>query len=490
MQDAEARKNLTLSYGKKVNEDFKISSSFFIGEGIRSDREYSDFYGNTFEMEDHNKLNPKMAKVDMQYKDFSFYFLADEYATSNRDGYDVSYPDDVNVDFFSYIADVKYNFIVSDKINITPKVNYTRQKPWRAYWEKNKLYEIMDSEEWSFSDETVERMTEELVINYSITDSFNLLTGVESYQEEASNDLPSYNGNYEVSYDNEACYLQGLLQSELGNITLGARYDNNSESGSAFVPRAAYTKLFENFHTKFLYGKSFRTPSISNISYSIDSEGVRNHIVPEVSTIYEVEVGYTFIQKVFLSANFFQIEIDDPIVYYYDEIDVYSNFDKTGTQGVELECKYKDNWGYVNLNYSYYEANDNKVDQYKVFDTEFNVIDEDVMLGFPQHKVGLYSSFKIVENFSINPSLIYSGEKWGYNGVTEDDILLANKFDSTTIINLNFSYEKLLNRWDLMIGVMNLTDEEILYIQPYYDGYHAPLPGSSREYFIKASCKM
>jgi outer membrane receptor for ferrienterochelin and colicin len=57
MQNTYGRRNLNLSVGKKY-KDLNFSLAGLLGQGARSDRDYTDIYGNSYNLSGNSQLNP------------------------------------------------------------------------------------------------------------------------------------------------------------------------------------------------------------------------------------------------------------------------------------------------------------------------------------------------------------------------------------------------------------------------------------------------
>jgi outer membrane receptor protein involved in Fe transport len=259
-------------------------------------------------------------------------------------------------------------------------------------------------------------------------------------------------------------------------VILGARFDNHNIYGDSFVPRIGLTKKIEKFHFKLLYSKAFRAPSIENINLS-DSTGMR----PERTSVIEFEAGYQLTHKSILTVNVFDITTRGAIVYYYDGEDRYHNIGSNGSRGIELEYKIKDKWGAVNLNYAFYTvAGKGIIDDYSVPENS------SVLLAFPAHKINLSASFYLNSHFTVNPSVLFRSERYSYTSLDTAGNGVIEKFPSQAFVNLFFRYENVIKGLDIGIGVYNIFDEKVVYLQPY-NSLHAPLPGHSRELIVKLS---
>lgn len=471
MQGDYARRNVNLSLGKKFGE-FQIGGSLFMGQGNRSDQDFTDFYDSTYNMAGNSKLDPMNVNVGLSYKGLSARFILDNYYTTTGDGYDVVKTPSQQV-FNSTFAEIKYAFKLGEKFTITPRVNYKQQTPWKTVADSvtDEYYKIVD------------RYTGNLTMSYTINRKINIIFGGEVYSDFAKDMVDSSffaNGEKEVNYLNTAAFAQSVMKFRLINIILGARFDNHSEYGHAFVPRLGLTKRIDNFHFKLLYSNAFRAPSIENINL-VDSTGIK----PENTSVAELELGYEIRRNSIITINFFDISTKNTIAYYYDDstqTDAYHNIGQTGSRGVELEYKFKDKWGFINLNYAFYTvAGKEKIADYEVPENK------SVLLAFPSHKFNLSAGFNVTKHFSINPSILFRGERYGYTSVDTAGYGVIEKFDPMVLANIFLRYDDLfIKGLDLGFGVYDLFDQRVKYIQPY-NSYHAPLPGPSREFIVKLS---
>jgi outer membrane receptor for ferrienterochelin and colicin len=280
-------------------------------------------------------------------------------------------------------------------------------------------------------------------------------------------------GRHSVDYSNGAFFVQGVLKTNWVDITLGGRMDHHSQAGNSFAPRFGLTKVKGKFHVKGLISKAFRAPSIENLL-------LNPAIEPERTTVMEFEAGYQVTRDSILTGNLFNSRIKKPIVYAYDseeDVETYRNFSETGTRGFELDYRTKKEWGYVNMNYSYYRAIENQVDYYSVENHP------ELLLGFPAHKLAVAAHVRFARSFALNPSLVYLSPRYGYK--TPSDGGAPKKFDPAYLANLNFSWRDIAAvGLDLDIGVYDIFGQNFEFIQPY-KGSHAPLPGPSREFRIR-----
>jgi outer membrane receptor for ferrienterochelin and colicin len=491
------RANAFMSFGKKQN-DLSVSAFGFYGKGNRSDEEFSDFYGDTFELKNNSELNPRMFYAQLKYKNLEMKYVDEFYNTTQRTGFYINLPNSIDLDFHTRAFQANYSFKLLKNIMLLPKFEITQFMSYHNGTEE--VLELNNSNPEAYDgiyENTISRrMLGNTTFSYDPSDDINILAGLEIFEDrgDARQEIGASfkNGQRIVYYRNTAAFVQGLFRTTVATFTAGARIDNHSEFGSAFAPRFAITKTWNKLHAKFLISNAFRQPAIQNITLS------NTEVRPEKTNVIELEVGYLFNEKFNLKANIFNVRLKDPIVYLVsDEGEQYENFGKVGTRGIEIEGAWKDKWGYVKANYSFYSAFQNTVSVYAIpkngelLDNNFlesQLQNSNALLGMPQHKIASYASVNITKLLSLNPTLIYNGQRYGYNSVEimdDEEVPIIKKFDSSFIFNLNLMKKDFLTRGlNLTLGVHNLLNQKILYIQPY-NGGHAPLNGASRSFMLR-----
>jgi outer membrane cobalamin receptor len=477
MKDIYGRRNLNISVGRQY-KNLTFSLAGFIGQGNRSNQNYTDIYGSTYNMAGNSKLNPFNLNMGLKYKDLSIRAIYDNYQTTGRDAsvgiFSRAYPSN----FKSYYLEVKYNLKVGKKITITPKFNYKKQWPWQT--------PSLDSADLDYGTykKSAERYRGNITASYDVTDKINIITGGEAFYDKAktNDDSVVFNNNKtSISYLNTALFAQALLKSRIVNITLGARYDHNNAYGHAFVPRVGITKKLDKLHFKLLYSHAFRAPGIENIN-----KAYLGIIKPEISKVMEFEAGYQLSKSMLVTANFFDITTKNPIIYFTSgngSSEGYTNLAQTGTRGFEVEYKAKGKWGFINLNYTFYSgANKVKVPNYQVPGHT------GPLLGLAQNRANLNSSFNIWKGLAINPSASFIGTRYGYStSNSADSSLILKKFSPVLLFNVFITYENLFTKGlNLGAGCYDILNQKPVFIQPYNSG-HAPLPGPSREFVVKLS---
>ncbi len=497
------------------------SAWLYWGRGNRSDQTYQDFLGNSYPMLGNSSLDPFSVNAALTWKDLHLRFIYDHYHLTEADSYSavsgcgqtgldgnpLSCPYPVDEWFVTTIGDAYYDWKISDRLTITPRITYKLQQPW---------YVTDPNAGVQYAPVHAERWTARLVANWDIArndgpwlEGLSLMLGTEDYYDDAhveGNAPPGATPNFfgtPTDSTNSQCVLpisqtattncvsmndynlagfaEANWRSPIGSLTAGARYEHNSYFGESFVPRAALTKVLGPWHLKLLYSFAFRAPGLEDINYSLPGQAIQ----PERTKDGEVEVGYQITDHLYASANAFYIDIDDPIVYYATANGAgqyYANFPKTGSEGVEAEFRLKYRWCYLNANYSFYTS-------WSIFtDSAMNEVplyavpnDQSLLAGFPAHKVSLNGHFVIWKGLSINPSGNFLSRRYGQWSGDGQGNGIGDLGPALYLVNLYVMYQDLgVKGLDLGAGVYDLLDQQYTYLQPYQSG-HAPLPGPSRE---------
>jgi outer membrane cobalamin receptor len=470
VKNSYARKNLSLSLGNS-NEKIQYAIHGIYGKGIRSNQTYTDVFGSQLDLSKNSATNPGMVNGNIKIKNFNARFIYDNYSVTTADWYvDIHAPKDA-VHFSGTYGQVDYKIKASEKLIITPQLNFKKGIPWRT--NKNTFAEYSVG---------ATRVSPKLNVNWTPSSNFNLVAGFDSYFDQGK--LNYYhspvtdgyfpNGSNTISYNDIGVFFQGLIQTKAVNITVGAREDIHNQFGKAFSPRLGVNKQIKDFHFKLLYSRAFRAPTIETLRVNPDLQ-------PERTGVAELELGYKLNKNMFITGNIFDISITNTI-YYYAVSATEANFyngKKSGSRGFELEYKYKHSRGWINANYAFYSvAGKNAIELYGVPG------DKSASLSAPRHRVNFNSSFKLTDNFSINPSANILGNRYGFSPYVNNEKVLTT-FKTSVYMNLFFNYENLFTKGlNLGLGVYNLLDKKQLFIQPY-DGDHAPLPGLSREVMVR-----
>jgi outer membrane cobalamin receptor len=478
MRNSIGYQDASLSVGAHA-KDFDFSLAGFFGQGNRSDQNYTDFNGYTYNMTGNAALNPANLNLGISYKGLSIRGIYDNYHMTTRDNYGLGMMEAYACDFISEYAEIKYDAKLSNKITLTPSFSFKQQQPWNFTGTVGPY--SLDSTYGQY-DKTVQRYKGNLTMSWDITPKINVIAGGEYYYDYAKlgiDTTPFINGQRTISYNNRALFVQGLLRSHIVNVILGARYDNNSGYPAAFVPRVGLTKKIDKFSFKLLYSNSFRSPGIEDIGLSVDGS-----LKPETTQVLELETGYEITPDMYLTLNVFDITTKDPIVYVVDTVhytEGYENLAQQGSEGAELNYEVKNVWGYIDLNYSFYTVAGKPVaPNYQV------PTDNTMTLGFAANKFNLYGCYNVTRSLSVAPSISWIGKRYGYAAIdTGIAGSVLKTFAPTTLANLFVSYaDFLVKGLNIGVGCFNIFNSDYAFIQPYHS-LHAPMPSNSREFTLR-----
>ena len=482
MRGGLGRRDVGLTYGQRfsgIADGLTLSLDGMIGQSNRTDRDYRDVDGKKVNLAGLAANDPAFVDIGVGYKGLELRLLADDYRSTSIDAYDALLPAAANENFMTLAADLKWAIAPMTSFVITPHLQVKRQYPWNA------VGSPPSTDGTIFYNKVADRYRGGLTLAWDVLPTMNLMVGDEVIYDYAERlDAPSadadavntFFGTKEtVSYWNEAAFGQLLVETSLLNVTAGARFEYHQQFGPSFVPRVALTRTFDRLSLKLLVSGAFRSPGIENINLNAK-------IKPERTRVYEAEIGYEVTDNVAVTLNAFDLTIDGPIVYSYDDAtntELYENFASTGSRGAEIEARIRDRWGSITLGYSYASAEGKNLVPLLAAP---GVVE--VMRAMPAQKLTAAALFKLVEHVTLSPSLVYMSERYGYLG---DPSKPLQRLGPVALVNVVVRWTDALTRGlDLDLGVDNLLDAEDQYIQPY-DGGHGPIPAPSRTVFAAAT---
>lgn len=457
---------------QKVNPQLACSFSGFLYGGQKSHFTVTLPNKNAYSFKDSSHFFTQQYHLKVQYKSLRAQFFQ-EYHNARV----------VNTlyEFYTknHIADIDYSFSLGKKWVITPKLTFRQLHPW------NSEDDFKKTNTYAFN--TInQRTTGRLLATYASGKNISFTSGMEVFGEKATYEYPFTqfaNGKRSVQYHNIAIFSEFLLQSDIVNLTVGVRYDNHSAVSPAFVPRFALTKAWKNWHVKLLHSYAFRAPTIQNINATRENESIE----PERTITTEIETGYK--RKNFsLSANLYQVRINQPIIFIYESNpddpsiynEYYANQDRSGTRGLEIEAKVMGKLGFLATNYSYYQAHQNLVAEYSLEN------DEKSLLGTPRHKFTFRTQLKLGETFFLNSNLIYWNRKvayLSYDKANED--VRESIFSPVTMLNFSLEKKNLArSNIDVSLALFNLLNQRYYFVSTLNTAY-VPLPDQKRELVLR-----
>lgn len=465
MREARGRSFAGYQFGRVYGET-SFSALAHVSSAQRSDRTYRDFSGNSYKMNGDSELASKNLNLFLARGGLNLRFIADDYSLQERDHFtSILTTGPARIKFPVYSFEVKHTVPAGDKFSLESKFDFQYSRPW------------YETDAYFPYDKTVKKYTGGLTAFYTPDSVTCLMGGAEFTHDEIEVGAltpagSSYPGTRTgASYDNLALFAQAGLDLPLFTLTAGGRLDSHSHNGSEFSPRLALTRRLDALHFKAIYSGGFRAPTAENIRLTPE-------IKPEHMSAMEFETGYKFGENLFVSANVFDITIQDTILYKYDpatDTENYENSDRTGSRGYGFDLKFHENGNSLELGYSSYSAAKNRVRHIQASPGS------SAMLATPRHKAVLNGRYHFSQRLTASPSLIYLSRRYGYNAAgavkAYRELLLANVY-----FRLRDCFTSGLA---LGLGVHDIFGSNYSFIQSY-DGGHAPLPYASREFFLKA----
>jgi outer membrane cobalamin receptor len=462
------RMNGSIMAGTKKGK-WDIALKAFFAEANRSNGKYvsNPDSGNLPYIKDFSEggsmIQTQNINLSVKREDFSFLFFYDDYNTQTLADTVVTYNK-----FRNIVSSIKYDIKCSDKLSITPILSYQFSQPYNNSLLSDRNYKV-------------QRLKLGVGLNYDASENLNITGGGEFYNDNGQISDVTY-GSHNLSINNEALYLQLLWKIKHFNIVAGGRVENNNNYGSAFAPRLALTRVINKFHFKLLASEAFRTPSIGNIDVS-------TNLKVEKTVVLEAEIGLKINENMFVTGNIYDISITNPIIYFDDGsiaavpgVDWgYMNASKQGSNGIELEYRYKYVWGFSTINYSFF------TDKWKTVPDYYQVLDHpNTVLGLPQSKFTLLNSVKLSEKVNLAATVIYSGIRYGYIQDASWNPIIK-EYSPSLILNLNCSFTNIIAKGlNMDLGVFNILNDKSSLIQPYNGGY-PPYPGREREFVVRLS---
>lgn len=470
--------------GTKI-KDFEFSAFGRYSNRPRSNLDYADIYGETFNMFE-NQIYSTNINLSAGYKGLNTRFIYDDYVSYVRDfeGENLSKP--YESFFNTMLGEISYNTNISDRLSFLAKANYKSDQPW--VFIENPV-PVDTAIYWQYH-QTVNRYKGTTQLNYNYQ-RLSLGIGIEAKYDKAQDNLGEtfWNEKDIISYYSGSAIAQSGYKTKFANIILEARLENHSIYGFAFAPRLALTKEFKKINYKLLFNRAYRTPGIAaiDLNYYLHEDIGKPIIEPEYTNYANIFLGYKATKSLYFDINFYHAQIQNPIVYFIDEDgnEGYENYGTTGSYGLETTAMLKMKAIYLKAGYSYYfalsEAN---------IETSLVPNKNGYFIGSAPHKANVLATFRITKKINFNTNAIFLSKRYGYDLYDEDnDIMLLNEYPETFLINTNFIFKNLLIKGlNINIATYNILNQTNYFIQAY-DGWHPPIPDTGREFRISLKYK-
>lgn len=313
--------------------------------------------------------------------------------------------------------------------------------------------------------EKMEQNDVEYSANFLYTPIQNVLIPLPGVQN--ITDIQNYNKDVDRTF--KALFLEDLWDIwETLRLTVGARYDNYSDFGDSFNPRAGITwEFIDGYDVKLLYGRAFRAPSFNEL-YSQNNPAVVGNpdLDPEIVDTYEVSVGAEFTEALSGRVTGFLNDIKDSLnLVPVEGQQVYQNKDQIRSQGIELEAKYDFGKGtYLGANYTYQDVKNRDTDERYLY--------------APEHKGNLLANVRLSKYFNLYTNLYFQGKYARPEGDDRKDL------SGFGIVNVTLLARNFFKGLEVRGSVYNLLDESYAYIQTQ-DTLPGDFPQPGRNFMVE-----
>lgn len=273
-------------------------------------------------------------------------------------------------------------------------------------------------------------------------------------------------------YSNIAFLIQDIWKPvNFIGITIGARYDIDSEIGGILNPRTGlvFTPL-KNTNVKLLYGKAYRAPSPSE-QYALFGYAYGNKdLKAEVINTFEFSVSHKY-NNVNQSVSVYVNKLTDMIyaakISIIDPNNKYYNIGENSSYGIEYENKMiigKGLYSYLNYSYSISQnkdsANGNTYDHPDV----------------APHKVNLGINYSFLKYCNFNLNMFYRSKMEKFKiGNTNQDV--QDNIGNYAVFNSTFQVnDYVLKGLSLKLSVFNMFNKKY-YSQDNQHFNQPPQPG-------------
>ncbi len=451
------------------------------GQGHRSSDDYTDFWGNTYDMAEASALDPMHGAVHFGAGGLDVHVGFDRFIQTHRDNYTRIAQTVRHSDFSTYFGRATYKVDLSDSVTLTPMLHFRRAYPWHS------TSNVVPAS-FNYVNDAADRGGASVELSVAASEAVDVHIGVQTLVDQGVVSTEQFdigeanlNGERSVTYHQVGAYAETIARiPDILNVTAGGRVDHHGLFGPSFAPRLGLTRAEDRYHAKILASRGYRTPVIENLNSTPD-------LLPEYVWVFEAELGAGIGDQFYATLNAYDATIYQGFLYFYtydpetdEELEGYRNGKKTGTWGGELAVKADLEPVRINGGYTYYNtASKNEVAQYRVQGQPAS------LLAFANHKGHVDLSVD-AGDLSITPGVTIVGPRWVYasdgGGAREREV---TQLPTAALLDLSLYYRDLgADGLDLGLSAHDLLDATPGYPQPY-DGFHAVIPDPGREIMLE-----
>ncbi len=454
--------------------DFKVAFNGVYGNGGRSDRDYSDFFGNKRSLRGNSEVDIKSLGIRAKYKTFEFSTRVRDYHMTSIDLWDTLHNEKpIDQDFQDWLLHSSYKFKLGEKFSITPDFKFKRQFPWQMY-----------APEYEY----VSRFATQQIgggLNFDFVHEIISVSGGVNYEYEELKharyihpfEEQFKDGKKKLEYNNLSAYVQSILSTKIINVVAGIRWDKSDLFGQAFSPRVGLTKAFKWFHMKAIYSQAFRAPG------GILPNRSTIKLVPETSNIIEFEAGVKLPLDFYFTANIYDVETINPLHSHEtaEGLYIFENSGKMGVQGFEAVLKHSSKRFNAEVNFAYYQRKERDGDEHFLAPNN-----KTSFLAFSPIRVNSSITWYITKKITLTPSFSFFGEKSVITGIDDNTgEPTYGKDPDRMLFNLFFHVNDfLIDGLSLGIGGNNLLGEDFRY-HVASESRHAAIPALDRNFLLK-----
>ncbi len=239
-------------------------------------------------------------------------------------------------------------------------------------------------------------------------------------------------------------YLQDEFKVR-DNLTLfaGLRRDDYDVTGDTVNPRAGLVyNPSDDTAVKLLFGRAFRAPSAYELYYEDGTTTRANpSLKPEIIKTYEAVLEKQFNKNLHGSISGYYYKMRDLINQTTDADGwiMFDNLDEVTARGVETALDVRlDNGIRGRAAYSHVETWDKTT--------------ESTLANSPKHMINLNLILPVIKD------TLFAGIETKYT--SKRKTLTSSHTDDAVVTNLTLTYENVIKRLELQVGIFNLFDEE------------------------------
>jgi outer membrane receptor for ferrienterochelin and colicin len=468
------RLNTDVLLNTATTDGWKLSGRVSLGNALRSDQQYRDLDGNTYNMRLCSEIKRRDAAATISGHGLTFMLMYRQYEMETQApfGYVVQQQKYSNR-FEKYRASATWSRKGIRGWNFNAGLHFYYDRPWETI---SSVPDDIPYKRWA------KRTRFSGAVGYAFTRNVSVNFGLQSFidQGRALIDSLPFIRTDSVSFvvRTQAAFGEVIWKTFLFNIIAGGRAEFNSEYGLAYVPRFAITKNYERISFKALANKSFKAPTLENIDAQDSIAGIH----PELIWVVEFEVGYKISRKAYINLNFFRTDVRDQIQYTYDintGYEYYRNDSRQISYGAETEFIYRGPINQFRINWSYYS-----VDGMPVSSSNAVAGKSSVLLNFPQHKLAVTGTHVFSNDLAVNFTGQFVSARYLISSKDTSGNYVIKRYAPDALLSSTLTKRNVFPGFDVAVSIHNLLNRTYVIGLPY-SGDITPTNSLSREFMLR-----